>query len=88
MGSYDNPAHFRCDYYPSLSLNCSDQITNEQTVNPVPNTFDFLRESDIDPPIRYHLFVVYGDGGTSLPITIPDFVQHIRWVDAHFYTWD
>jgi len=88
VGSYDNPAHFRCDYYPSLSLNCSAQITNEQTVNPVPNTFDFLRESDTDPPTRYHLFLVYGDGGASLPITIPDFVQHIRWVDAHNNTWD
>jgi hypothetical protein len=88
VGSTDHPAHFRCDYYPSLTLSCSAQITNEETVNPVPNTFDFLRESDTDPPTRYHLFLVYGDGGASLPITIPDFVQHIRWVDAHNYTWD
>jgi len=80
-------AHYRCDYYPSLNISCSDQITNEETV-PVLSTFDFLRESDTDPPTRYHLFVVYGDGGASLPITVPDFVQHIKWNDANNYTWD
>lgn len=88
VNTTDHPAHFRCDYYPSLSLSCGPQITNEVTVNPVPNTFDFLRESDSDPPVNYHLFVVYGDGGSSLPITVPNFVQHIRWTDAHNNTWD
>ena len=88
VGSYDNPAHFRCDYYPSLTLTCGPQITTEQTVNPVPNTFDFLRESDSDPPVAYHLFAVYGDGGSPSGITPPDFVQHIRWPDAHSNTWD
>ena len=88
VGSYDNPAHFRCDYYPSLTLNCSPQITTEQTVNPITNTFDFLRESNSNPPSAYHLFAVYADGGSQTGVTPPDFVQHIRWLDAHSYTWD
>lgn len=88
VGSTDRPAHFRCDYYPSFNLTCSSQIITEQTVNPVPNTFDFLRESDTDPPSRYHLFAVYADGGFQTGVTPPSFVQHIRWSDAHSYTWD
>ncbi|MEO0212736.1 MAG: hypothetical protein ABIL49_02525 [candidate division WOR-3 bacterium] len=88
VGSTDHPAHFQCDFYPSNNLVCGSQITAEQTINPVPTTFDFLRESDSDPPSAYHLFAVYADGGAQTGVTPPSFVQHIRWIDAHGYTWD
>ncbi len=88
VGNTDHPAHFQCDFYPANSLSCGPQITTEQTLNPIPTTFDFLRESSSDPPVHYHLFAVYADGGANTGITPPDFVQHIRWLDAHGYTWD
>ena len=85
----DHPAHYQCDYYPAYSLSCGPQITTPVQVGPpLPATFDFLRESDTDPPSgsKYHLFSVGGDGTTVTP---PDFVYHARWPSpyAHGNTW-
>ena len=83
----DHPAQYECDYYPALSLTCGPMIrTPIQVGPPIPDTFDFLRESDTDPPSgsKYHLFAVYYNGTTA---SIPDFVYHTRWPNAHGNTW-
>ncbi len=85
----DHPAQYQCDYYPAYSLSCGPQITTPVQVGPpLPATFDFLRESDTDPPSgsKYHLFSVRGDGTTVTP---PDFVYHARWPSpyANGNTW-
>ncbi len=86
VGSEDNPAQYRCDYFPSLSLNCYMYVTNAVQVGPpIPTNFDVLRESNTNPPSgAYHLFAVYYNG-TS--VSVPDFVYHSRWSDAHNNTW-
>lgn len=86
VGAEDNPAHYRCDYFPSFSLNCHTYVTNSVQVGPpIPTNFDLLRESNTNPPTgAYHLFAVYYDG-TS--VSVPDFVYHDRWGNAHNNTW-
>ncbi len=84
----DHPAHYECDYYPSFSMNCGPMVTNEIEVNPVPDTFDYLRTSDTDPPSGlYHIFAVYEYGPDSGLVTIPDFVYHAQWPDAYNTPW-
>ncbi len=86
VGSEDNPAQYRCDYFPSFSLNCHTYVTSSVQVGPpIPDTFDLLRESNTNPPSgAYHLFAVYYNG-TS--VSVPDFVYHTRWSDANSNTW-
>ncbi len=83
----DHPAQYQCDYYPALSLSCGPMVTTPVQVGPpIPSTFDFLRESDTDPPSgsKYHLFAVYYNGTTA---SVPDFVYHTRWPNASSNTW-
>lgn len=83
----DHPAQYQCDYFPSFSLSCGPEIPNPIQVGlPVPSTFDLFRESDANPPSgsKCHLFAVYYDGAT---VSVPDFVYHARWLNAHGNTW-
>ncbi len=82
----DHPAHYQCRYDPALGdLLCSDEIaTPVQVGPPVPDTFNYLREADSNPPTgdKYHVFAVVDDS-----VTPPDFVYHTRWPNAHANTW-
>ncbi|NPB03920.1 MAG: hypothetical protein GXO39_05855 [Thermotogae bacterium] len=84
----DHPAHYQCDYYPAFSLSCGPQIMYEAVLSPIPNTFDYLRTSDTDPPSGlYHIFAVYEQGPDSGIVSPPDMVYHAYWVDAYNHTW-
>ncbi len=88
LDTTDHPAHYQCDYYPSFSMSCGPMVTHEMMLSPVPDTFDYLRTSDTDPPSGlYHIFAVYEYGPDSGIVAIPDFVYHAYWPDAYNNPW-
>jgi len=84
----DHPAHYQCKYDTVLrDLLCSDEIpTPIQVGPPVPDTFNYLRESDANPPVgdKYHVFALVDENDS---VSTPDFVYHTRWPNAHDNTW-
>ncbi len=82
----DHPAQYQCKYDSALGdLLCSDEIaTPVQVGPPVPDTFNYMREADSNPPSsdKYHVFAVVDDS-----VTPPDFVYHTRWPNANSNTW-
>ncbi len=88
VDSTDHPAHYQCKYDPVLrDLLCSDEIpTPVQVGPPVPDTFNYLRESDANPPAgdKYHVFALVDENDS---VSTPDFVYHTRWPNAHANTW-
>ena len=88
LDTTDHPAHYECDFYPAFSMHCGPMVTREIEINPVPDTFDYLRTSETDPPSGlYHIFAVYEYGPDSGLVTIPDFAYHAYWVDAYNNPW-
>ncbi len=84
----DHPAHYRCDYFPSFSMTCGGMVPYEAELTPVPDTFDYLRTSDTDPPSGlYHIFAVYEYGPDSGIVSIPDLVYHAWWPNAYDHPW-